>query len=117
MEKQAAGASKTLTLRSFHTRRRTLDHRLGGGKSLLAGRGYAKARRAFADPLRLPAPKRHWHQEKTRRDNLMVTLEDVDIAIVVALAIEARPIGERLAESVRLRAGDRRVTVGRLGSR
>jgi adenosylhomocysteine nucleosidase len=47
----------------------------------------------------------------------MVTLEDVDIAIVVALAIEARPIGERLAESVRLRAGDRRVTVGRLGSR
>ncbi len=47
----------------------------------------------------------------------MVTLERVDFAIVVALAIEARPIGERLAGVVRLRAGDRRVIVGRLGSR
>jgi adenosylhomocysteine nucleosidase len=47
----------------------------------------------------------------------MVTLERVDFAIVVALAIEAQPIGERLAGVVRLRAGDRRVIVGRLGSR
>lgn len=47
----------------------------------------------------------------------MVTLERVDFAIVVALAIEARPIRERLTGAVRLRAGDRRVTVGRVGSR
>lgn len=45
------------------------------------------------------------------------TLEQVDIAIVMALALEARPLCERLAGAVRLQAGDRRVTVGRLGSR
>jgi nucleoside phosphorylase len=45
------------------------------------------------------------------------TLEQVDIAIVVALALESRPLCERLAGTVRLQACNRRVTVGRLGSR
>ena len=45
------------------------------------------------------------------------SFEQVDIAIVVALALEARPLCERLEGMVRLRAADRRVTVGRLGSR
>ena len=43
------------------------------------------------------------------------TFEQVDIAIVVALALEARPLCERLGGAVRLRAADRRVTVGQLG--
>lgn len=44
-------------------------------------------------------------------------LEQVDIAIVVALPLEARPLCERLGGAVRLRAADRRVTVGQLGRR
>jgi nucleoside phosphorylase len=43
--------------------------------------------------------------------------EEVDIAVVVALPLEARPLCERLEAMVRLRAADRRVTAGRLGSR
>lgn len=45
------------------------------------------------------------------------TLEEVDIAVVVALALEARPFCEQLGDAVRLRAADRRVTVGHLGGR
>lgn len=45
------------------------------------------------------------------------TFEQVDIAIVVALPLEARPLCERLNGAVRLRAADRRVTVGQLGAR
>lgn len=43
--------------------------------------------------------------------------EQVDLAIVVALPLEARPLCERLSGAVRLRAADRRVTVGQLGPR
>jgi nucleoside phosphorylase len=42
-------------------------------------------------------------------------LEQVDVAIVVALALEARPLCDRLARATRLRAADRRVTVGGFG--
>ena len=45
----------------------------------------------------------------------MITIEHVDTAIIVALAIEAAPLCARVEEPVRLRASGRRVTVGRLG--
>lgn len=45
------------------------------------------------------------------------TFEQVDIAIVVALALEARPLCDHLRGAARLRAADRRVTVGQLGAR
>lgn len=45
------------------------------------------------------------------------SFEQVDSAIVVALPLEARPLCERLEGVVRLRAADRRVTVGKIGSR
>jgi nucleoside phosphorylase len=44
-------------------------------------------------------------------------LEQVDVAIVVALALEARPLCNRLARATQLRAADRRVTVGQFGPR
>jgi nucleoside phosphorylase len=45
------------------------------------------------------------------------TLEQVDVAIVVALALEARPLRNRLARATQLWAADRRVTVGQFGPR
>lgn len=42
-------------------------------------------------------------------------IDRVDIGIVVAMPLEAAAIVERLRESVTVRAGDRRVTIGRLG--
>lgn len=44
------------------------------------------------------------------------TVEHVDIGIVVALALEAVPLCDRLSGAVRFRASDRRVTVGALAS-
>jgi nucleoside phosphorylase len=45
------------------------------------------------------------------------TFDEVDIGVVVALPLEAQPLCERLEGMMRLRAADRRVTVGKIGSR
>lgn len=44
-------------------------------------------------------------------------IDQVEIGVVVALALEAAPLRDRLAGAIRLRAADHRITVGSLGGR